>query len=247
MPEPVDPTARGDRSARRQVLARLSARLGQLEASTRPVGGPAMPSGSAAYDRWLPGGGWLPGTLVEWLTHEAAEGAATLALTAARAICRGDGTLVVIDPRGEFYPPAAAALGIDLERTVIVRPSAEAERVWACDQALRSLAVAAVLAPFERLEERDGRRFQFAARASGAVGLLLRPAAVRTTASWAHLRLEVVPQPGGTARRWQLRQLAGRGSTKSTPLFLELDDETGTLRVVAPLAARATVGRSARA
>jgi hypothetical protein len=39
-----------------------------------------------------------------------------LALLAAREICRRGGLLVVLDRRGEFYPPAAVRLGIEPEQ-----------------------------------------------------------------------------------------------------------------------------------
>ena len=49
-------------------------------------------------------------------------GAATLGLLSAREACREGGVLVVVDRSQTFYPPAAAAWGIDLERLIVVSP-----------------------------------------------------------------------------------------------------------------------------
>src|SRR5262249_37320388 len=97
--------------------------------------------GAEAVDQLLPGGGLRLGVLIGWLSaglagggqpaakkrntgssFTAARGAATLGLLSAREACREGGVLVVIDRARTFYPPAAAAWGIDLERLIVVRP-----------------------------------------------------------------------------------------------------------------------------
>lgn len=55
------------------------------------------------------------------------------------------------------------------------------------------------------------RRWQLAARSSGAVGLIVRPRLTRGESSWAEVRLAVSPLPGGTLpeRRLRLRLVGG--------------------------------------
>src|SRR5579863_2696622 len=77
-------------------------------------------TGIEALDRLLPDGGFREGTLIEWLADSGA--ADQLALLAARPALGEDRFLIVIDEEKTFYPPAAASLGIDLERLVLVRP-----------------------------------------------------------------------------------------------------------------------------
>jgi hypothetical protein len=129
--------------------------------------------------------------LVEWLSGLAHSGAATLSLLCAREACRSGGVLVVIDRLQNFYPPAAAGWGIDLQRLVIVRPRGAREALWAAVQSLSSPAVAAVWAPLERLDSREFRQLQLAAQAGRTLGLLLRPSHVRGEPSWADVRLGV--------------------------------------------------------
>ncbi len=98
----------------------------------------------------------------------------------------------LVDACGDFYPPAALALGIDLRRLWVVRPRSEAEAFWAVDQALRCPAVGSVVAWFERLDDRASRRLQLAAETGGGLGLLLRPAGARER-SFAAVRMSVEP------------------------------------------------------
>ena len=98
---------------------------------------------------------------------------------AARAACREERVLAVLDPARGFYPPAAAALAIDLERLLIVRPGQRRDDSWALDQLLRSPAVGAVLAWPGDWEESIFRRLQLAAETGGGLGFLLRPGSAR--------------------------------------------------------------------
>lgn len=98
--------------------------------------------------RWG-GGGLRRGAVAEWLSAAVASGAQTLALLAAREACREGKSLIVVDRQRRFYPPAAAAWGIDLSRLIVVHPASEAEELWAIDQALRCRGVAAVWAKRE--------------------------------------------------------------------------------------------------
>jgi hypothetical protein len=151
--------------------------------------------------------------------------------------------LLVVDPRSELYPPAIAALGIPLERLILLRPERQQEAVWALEQALRCPGLAAVVAPPEVRDERVVRRLQLAAEAGGTLGLFLRgPEACRQT-SWAEVRFGVRPLPAisDRGRRLRLDVLHVRGGFRGHTLELELDDETGALRLAAELAGAAPV------
>ena len=126
-------------------------------------------------------------------------GATLLALGTAREACGEGRILVVVDRRREFYPPAAAGLGWSLEQIVIVRPDNAADEAWAMDQALRSPGVGAVLGWPQKLDDHTFRRWQLAAEASGALGLLVRPAAAHTQPSWAEVKLLITPRSEASA------------------------------------------------
>jgi protein ImuA len=231
---------------RRQTVARLREQLAQWET----VGG----SGCTPFacqdrflDRLLSAGGLQRGTLVEWLSAEAGCGTTMLALAMARDACHEGKAMVVVDRRAEFFPPAAAARGIDLARTILVQPASLADEVWAWDQALRCRGVGAVLGWPERVAGRTFRRWQLSAASGGGLGLLVRSAEWCDAPSWAQTRFLVRPLVTPSGRRLRVKLLRGAGGAGGQTVDLELDDETGALRLAAELAPAAAHGRAAGA
>lgn len=223
--------AHGD--PRGRLVDELRRQVGGWEAAV-PRDEVTFSSGTAELDRLLAGNPLRYGMLIEWFSGLARSGAATLSLLSAREACRPGGTLVVIDRQQTFYPPAAAAWGIDLSRLLIVHPGGARDELWAAVQALRSPAVAAVWAAIDRLDSRAFRRLQLAAQTGRTLGLLLRPAHVRGQPSWADVRLWVVGKSPSlfAARRVQVRVLRLRGSRPGGSATLEIDDAAHTVREV---------------
>ncbi|HVT26784.1 MAG TPA: hypothetical protein VHE81_02090 [Lacipirellulaceae bacterium] len=251
---------------RGHLMDALRRQLGRWEAASPAEDAVAFSCGVAAVDRLLPGGGLRYGMLVEWIgTHVAAGGSPartdrtseiatggspvfTLGLLAAREACREGGALVVIDRRQMFYPPTAAAWGIDLERLIVVHPQNARDELWAAVQVLRSPAVAAMWAAIDRLDSRAFRRLQLAAQAGRTLGVLLRPPSARGQPSWADVTLEVesrAKSQGSRAgilaldprhstldffRRVQVRLLRCHPGRAGGSAALEIDDATYTVR-----------------
>src|SRR5512142_1576914 len=186
---------------RHLVIARLREEIRRIERTPARREG-RVASGIAGVDAVLAGGGFPRGALSE-LSGGPASGktAVALALVAALGL---EELAAWVDGRGELYPPAAAARGVDLARLLVVRPPApSAERreasgadlvragLWAAEALLASGAFAAVIVDLPvaaRLPGADAaaRRLQAAAERGGAVGLWLSagsglrvPAAVR--------------------------------------------------------------------
>ena len=200
-------------------------------------GGATISSGSPALDRHLPDHGFQGGSLVEWVALGEGAGAGTLAMLAAREACRSGGSLVVIDRRHTFYPPAAASLGVELQRLILVYPQNAKDHEWALDQTLRCAGAAAVVSWVETIvEPRTFRRLQLAAEMGGSLGLLVRPYTACKEPSWADLRLQVQPLAGAaSARRVRVELLRCRGAGRGTAVELELCDETGKIDEAHPL------------
>lgn len=221
------------------IVAQLRERIQRLEGS-RCVGRESLLStGCGPLDGLLPEAGFRRGGLVEWLGDDAGSGAQTLAMLAAREAIAGGRVLVVMDRRREFYPPAAAALGIDLQRTFVVRAARLEEELWALDQALRCPGVGAAWAVVDQLDWRWFRRLQLAVEQGGGLGLLVRPARMRGQPSWSQVQLWVRPQASGGARRMRVEITHCKGAAPGGNVDLELDEETGEVR-----AAAVTVPRS---
>ncbi len=201
----AQPTS-GNRPSSADLMQQLSAEVRRLETAGRPTNDQAAIScGCAALDNCLPDGGYLPGSVIEYLRAMPGCGASLLAFSAAAVALRvTGGFLVVVDTQHNIYPPSLASLGIDLEKVVWVRPQSDVDALWAVDQSLRTAAVAAVVADVERIDDRAARRMQLAAEQGGGLAMLLRPASARRGPSWAEIQ-------------WLVRAMP---STRSAPVTL---------------------------
>ena len=85
-------------------------------------------------------------------------------------------------------------------RLFVIRPASDADEIWAIDQTLRCAGVAAVVGWPGRVSATVFRRWQLAARSSGVVGLLVRPAAARHEPTWAETRIQVFPAHAAATR-----------------------------------------------
>ncbi len=221
------------------LIRTLQEKVHDMEGHAAQTVGPCVLASGSPIDGLLPRRGWRRGVLTEWLGEGDGAGALTLALAQSASLVRLTGILVVVDRQRCFYPPAAARLGIDLKRTVIVQPRTPSEALWALEQALRSTAGAVTLGCFDRLEERSYRRLQLAAEAGGSVGMLVRPARFRAEPSWAEVRLLATPRPAkpsAPGRCWKVEVLHCRGGRNGGAVEVELTDEANLVRMVSGLA-----------
>jgi len=183
-----------------------------------------VPSGIPAVDAALSLGGFPRGALSE-LAGGRASGKTALALRAIASALGEWRFAAFVDGRGELYPPAAQALGVDLDRLLIVRPAPAGRQggreevrraLWAAEALLASGAFAVVA--IDVALERPGcelvpaslqamlHRLGLAAERGGTVGLWLAPldgARIR-----AAVRLEV---SGGADVVRVRRTLGGEG------------------------------------
>ncbi len=217
-----------------QIVAALQEKIRHLE-GIRPAmhDQASVSAGCVAIDQLLPDGGLRRGWLTEWLGVEGG-GAGMLALIAAREACLDGGALVIMDRRQEFYPPAAAAIGVDLETTVVVRPPTVQEELWALEQVLRCGGVAAVWAPLAEVDDRAFRRLQLACESGGTLGFLVRPATKRGWPSWADVQFWVEPRPSNGARRLRVEVARCRNYPSGAATEVEFDEVTGALRGATP-------------
>ena len=200
-------------------------------------------TGFSALDRLLPAGGVRRGSLVEWLASGAeclagGDGSGAISLACAVACRLADprwadksrasqaSTIVVVDRGQRFYPPAvipwldaladATGKGGGRPHLVVARPSRDDDELWTIDQALRCPGVAAVLAWPKRVHNTAMRRWQLAARASGAVGLVVRGLSERVPVgeptgpsgpTWADAKVAISPMAGESGADLAVRRL----------------------------------------
>jgi len=182
--------------------------------------GATRPTGHAALDAVLPGGGWPVGALVEVLQPQAGQGEWRLLLPALGASSAG--ALVLVNPPHRPFVPALAAQGLEAARLLVLHGPLlardAAARVWACEQALRGAGVAAVLAWLPQVRPEQLRRLQMAAQNFQQQLFVMRPLAAQQEASPAVLRLAL--EAGEDADALSVRLLKRRGPPLDTPLML---------------------------
>jgi hypothetical protein len=200
---------------------------GQAEGDASEV----VPSGFAALDRVLPGGGWPARALIELLgARGICELRLLLPVLAQRT--QAGAPVMLIAPPLVPYAPALAAQGLRLEQLLLVQAPERGACLWSIEQALKSGSLSALLAwlPEEGRDGRQGRaggssfdalrRLQLAAQQMPADGLvfLLRSPAARDSASPAPLRIALSPHRRGIT----LDLFKRRGQPLAAPVTLDL-------------------------
>lgn len=148
------------------------------------------PTGHAALDAELPGGGLPVGALTEVLheydgTHEL-----TLLLPLIVRVTQARRRIVFVHPPYIPYAPAFVAAGVDpwLLHTIT---NCGDEGLWATEQCLRSATCALVACWPKHANDRQLRRLQLAAESGRAIGTVFRPSRAITMTSPAAVRLQV--------------------------------------------------------
>ena len=241
-------------SNRNHTIQQLTQQLRQWEQAGRPPHRESdlQSTGIAPLDDLLPGGGLSPGMLIESLSRNPGCGAETLACRVAAEVLQDNGVCIVIDRERSFFPAGAWPLGERLDRLVFVHPTSDRDLLWALEQSLRCRGVAVVLCRIDRLDAHSYRRLKLAAETGGGIGLLLRSDNERRQPSWADVRLliqalpwnsrlEQAPLSGtapfSTGRLLRMELIHCRGRAGGGAVELEIDDETGDVRLVPELAA----------
>jgi protein ImuA len=174
---------------------------------------PTLPSGFAALDAELPGGGWPTGAAVElladqpgvlewrllapglraWWAAQALPGPSAGRRAAPVPAAR---TLLLINPPHTPHLPGLQALGLPPSAFIWVAAQTPAEQLWAAEQAIKSRV--AVLAWLPEARPEQIRRLQVGALSSDAPIFLMRPERAGQQSSAAPLRLVAKPGEGWT-------------------------------------------------
>ncbi|MGE3161810.1 MAG: translesion DNA synthesis-associated protein ImuA [Burkholderiales bacterium] len=181
---------------------------------------PPLPSGHAALDRELPGGGWPAGALTEILCAGHGIGELQLVLPALAALSRGGERIAWLAPPHLPYAPALAAAGLRLEALILVRAPGQRDALWAAEQILRAGACRGLLLWLPRAGYGELRRLALAAEGGRTFCALFRPPQAAQESSPAPLRLALEPEPGGAGLA--VRILKRRGAQLSAPLCIPI-------------------------
>lgn len=198
-----EPPAAG---GRRVLPSELRRKIAAIEASGGVGRGRHLSTGIAPVDASLPGRG-LALAAVHELQGPAASGFALHLLAAGLS---EDDCILWCVPEGRrdhLYGPGLWQRGIDPRRLVVAVCRDREEMLWTVEEALKSGAVAAVVAQMEKDQWRGGRasgkpvdltasrRLQLAAEAGGGLGLILSEGGDALGPSAAATRWRIEPAP----------------------------------------------------
>ena len=184
----------------------------------------AWPTGFAALDAQLPGGGWPRRVLTELLLPHPGVGEIRLLGPCLTALQRQGRLVMLFDPPAKLSAQAFTELGFDVGQLLVVHTRARvipgSDSLWAFEQALKSGHVGATLAWLPpRLRSDRLRRLQLAAQAHDGPAFVLREWAAQQRPTAAPLRLAL---RAGGADRLQLQLLKRRGPPLASPITLTL-------------------------
>ena len=175
-----------------------------------------VPTGFAALDRELPGGGWPGGALTELFGLQQGVGELQLVIPALAALSTAGRRIVWLAPPHLPYAPALRAAGVDLHYLTVVRAPGRRDTLWAAEQVLRGGACHALVAWLRDASYGEMRRLALAAEASPAFVALFRPREAVQASSPACLRLMLAPDRNGLA----VHVLKRRGLPLASPLSI---------------------------
>lgn len=194
---------------------------------------PGEPSGHAALDAELPGGGWPRGGLTELLLDGPGRGELRLLAPLLVRLGHAGRSVVWIDPPCRPHGPALAAWGLNLSRLLWVRTGPNTgqpnghpqDALWAAEQALDARCAAVLCWTDESPRQRQGldtalRRLHLRAQGRDSLLFLLRPAAAAQRSSPAPLRVHCQPWPDAPTHL-AVHLVKRRGPVQSQPLRLD--------------------------
>jgi protein ImuA len=230
------------------VITSVGGMLQTLSAScvASPDRSQNLVTGLAALDALLPGGAFARGAVHEVLSATPMP-SFLLPLLLSRTAARF-GRVVWCDSQRQFYPPAAAAIGLPLDHLLVLRPPSVIDEVWAVTECLRCRGVAACVAPLPKLSHVQARRLQLAAERGGGMGILLRPAGAVAWPYAAATRWMVRPITGERMlQRWSVELLHGHGGRTGQSVLVEYCRETDHVRAIEAVAHRSDQTKTATA
>lgn len=150
-----------------------------------------VPSGFAALDRELPGGGWPCHALTEILQAQPTVAEWRLLAPALRPLMADGRTVVAVGPPKTPHLPGLRRIGLDERRLVWIQAETPAERLWATEQLVKAGAAGALIAWLPQARQEQIRRLQVCAQACEGPVFLCRPIAAMHEPSAAPLRLQL--------------------------------------------------------
>ena len=150
-----------------------------------------IPSGFAALDAELPGGGWPCRSLTEILQPQPSVAEWRLLAPAMRQIVEAGKDVVLVGPPKTPHLPGLQHIGIDEKRLVWIQAETPAERLWVTEQLVKANAAGLLLSWLPQARQEQIRRLQVCTQSCNGPVILCRPEAAQHESSAAPLRVQL--------------------------------------------------------
>ncbi len=210
-------------------------RIGDFQSFQSSNGSQNLPTGFAALDRELVGGGWPQQGLVELLSDEVGIGELSLMLPAHAYLANirhlgPKGMLWVTSAASSYLPylpyaPALAHAGVDLNQLIIATAPQMQDALWAAEQGLLSgsVGIVTIWLPDQQPLDVSLRRLSQAAQHGKSLCVLMRSITAANRPSPAQLRiaLKAVEPCDESMGALQLHLIKRRGLPMGKTIVLE--------------------------
>jgi hypothetical protein len=200
-----------------------------------------------AIDALLPPGGFCGGAIHEVLSSTQTP-ALLLPILMAKEAAKF-GWVAWCDVSRQLYPPAVAAMGLPLDRLLVLRPDGGInDELWAMTECLGCRGISACVMPLGHVGRVQTRRLQLAAERGGGIGIALRPARALSWPYAAVTRWMVRPASGERMiQRCNVELIHGHGGRVGEAVLLEMSHETNHVRAIETVADRQDPAQTAAA
>jgi protein ImuA len=148
-----------------------------------------VPTGFAALDAQLPGGGWPCQSITELLQPQPSLCEWRLLAPGLRGLVADGGQVLLVGPPKRPHAPGLAQLGLHEKSLVWLAADTPGERLWTTEQLVKANPRGAVLAWLPQARPEQLRRLQVHAQSCDCPVFLFRPEQAQRDASPAPLRI----------------------------------------------------------
>ncbi len=151
-------------------------------------------TGYEALDKILPGQGWPPSCLMEFILPAWGVGELRLLNPLMQSMSQSGYWIIWLAPPHIPYAPYLTSQGIALNRVLVIPEIvSHKECLWAMEKLLREKSCGMVMIWSQKISHKALRRLQLAAEAGQSIGVVFRLQQAPTSAAALRLRLQALP------------------------------------------------------
>lgn len=213
-------------ATKKDIFTKLQREILPLQGYRQNLSGSMVDIGLGPIRASFPNHTFPIGAMHEFLSAGAENAAATGGFIAGlvAALMKSGGVSAWISASRTIFPPALKYFGIEPDRIIFVDVKKQSDVPWALEEALKCVALVAVVGEMQEMSFTTSRRLQLAVEQSRVTGFILRnnPRNCNTTACVSRWRISQLPtepeesMPGIGFPHWKVELLKARNGKPGT-------------------------------